>query len=403
MKKFALSTIFLVVLVDLIGFGIVLPLLPFYAAEFGVSAVGVGFLYSIYSFAQLIFSPIWGAVSDRIGRRPVMLFSTFGAFCAYILFALSDSFWALFISRLLAGAMGGNISTAQAYVADVTTHEERAKGMGLIGAAFGIGFMAGPALASILIHPALAASFNNPYAVPGFFAAGLSLTSFVMIFFKLPETVRLSVNKDADRVVRTGVFTRKFWVSLREESAMSKRHLLPIFLMSIFLLSFGHSSLYSAFPLFCKTLLAMPPERVGLQFALMGLIAVFVQGGLIRFLVARFGESRLFLTGCVLLSIGMAMIPMANSEMTLALYLSLTVLGASLNGPTLNSMISKEAGPGMTGAVMGSSQGLSALGRAVGPAWGGLLFGLFPCAPFFATALLISTTVFFGIKIRRNS
>src|SRR3989338_10329339 len=148
------------------GFGIVLPLLPFYASEFKASAVTIGLLYSVYSLAQLVFSPFWGSLSDRFGRRPIMLLSTLGSALSYILFALSGSLGALLLSRLLAGIMGGNISTAQAYVADVTTHEERAKGMGLIGAAFGIGFIMGPAISKLLIHSNVADFFHmsqNPY------------------------------------------------------------------------------------------------------------------------------------------------------------------------------------------------------------------------------------------------
>ena len=153
MKNLRLFTVFLVVLIALIGFGIVLPLMPFYASEFGASPIMIGLLYSIYSVAQLIFSPIWGGWSDKIGRRPIMLLSTFGASVAYILFGLADTFTLLMLSRLLAGVMGGNISTAQAYIADVTDVKDRAQGMGLIGAAFGLGFVMGPALATGLIHP----------------------------------------------------------------------------------------------------------------------------------------------------------------------------------------------------------------------------------------------------------
>ena len=152
MNKPALATVFLVVMIDLLGFGIVLPLLPFYAQEFSASAVTIGLLYSVYSFMQLIFSPIWGSLSDRIGRRPIMLLSTFGAVLAYVIFGLAESLGVLFFSRIIAGVMGGNISTAQAYIADVTDKENRAKGMGLIGAAFGIGFVVGPASATLLIH-----------------------------------------------------------------------------------------------------------------------------------------------------------------------------------------------------------------------------------------------------------
>ncbi|MDR9367221.1 MAG: MFS transporter, partial [Balneolaceae bacterium] len=140
-NKSALATVFLVVVIDLLGFGIVLPLLPFYAQEFSASAVTIGLLYSVYSFMQLIFSPIWGSWSDRVGRRPIMLMSTFGAVIAYIIFGFAGSLSVLFLSRIVAGTMGGNISTAQAYIADITDSENRARGMGLIGAAFGIGFV----------------------------------------------------------------------------------------------------------------------------------------------------------------------------------------------------------------------------------------------------------------------
>src|SRR5574341_1291469 len=159
-KSTPLITVFLAVFIDLIGFGIVLPLLPFYASVFSATPVQIGLLYSIYSLAQLIFSPIWGGFSDRVGRRPIMLLSTLGASAAYLLFGFSHSFLLLFLSRLMAGVMGGNISTAQAYVADITTLADRAKGMGLIGAAFGIGFVLGPAISSLLIHPSFLKVFK---------------------------------------------------------------------------------------------------------------------------------------------------------------------------------------------------------------------------------------------------
>jgi len=202
LKKGSLATVFLVVLIDLIGFGLVLPLLPFYAREFAATPVVIGLLYSIYSVAQLLFSPIWGSLSDRLGRRPIMLLSTGGAVVAYIIFGLAGSLAVLFVSRLVAGVMGGNIATAQAYIADVTSDEDRAKGMGLIGAAFGIGFVLGPALASGLIHPGFQEWVGamgltglaewmevRRFGLPGFFAAFLSLCSFLMVLFFLPETV----------------------------------------------------------------------------------------------------------------------------------------------------------------------------------------------------------------------
>ena len=405
-KKTALLTVFLVVLVDLMGFGIVLPLLPFYASKFEASPVVIGLLYSVYSFAQLIFSPIWGGWSDRVGRRPIMLMSTLGSVLSYLIFAFSHSLGLLFISRLLAGIMGGNISTAQAYVADVTTEENRAKGMGLIGAAFGIGFVLGPALSSLLILPAVQQALSqsalpgaafaaaNKFFLPGLIAALLSLTSFVLVVFKLPETVHGSVAADPSRVQRSSIFSVRFW------SGLSGSGLLPLFFLSTLILSLGQSSLYSAFPLFCKKTLSMPPEKVGLLFVWMGVVTVLVQGGAIRPLVKRFGEKKLFLAGNLLLMLGLAVLPFASTEKMLAAALALMGLGASLNGPTLISLISKTAPPKEMGRTLGSSQGLSALGRVIGPTWGGWLFSFSPKAPFLMTAGVVFVTALIGFYIQ---
>lgn len=402
-KKGSLATVFLAVLIDLMGFGLVLPLLPFYASTFHASAVSIGLLYSIYSLAQLIFSPLWGGLSDRIGRRPIMLLSTLGAACAYLLFALSHSLTLLFLSRLLAGVMGGNISTAQAYTADVTSPEERAKGMGLIGAAFGIGFVLGPALSTLLIHPSflklLPFSVQNPYALPGFFAAAMSLVSFLLVLFKLPETVTPGEKKD--RPDRAGVFSKSFWRSIFEAQKSGLRPLFPLLILSAFLLAFAQASLYSAFPLFCQSRLGMPAEKVGLQFAIMGLIAVLVQGVMIRSLVKKWGEENLFFIGSILMTGGLACIPLATSQNMLTFFLILMVLGNSLNGPTLNSRISKEADPSQIGRAMGTSQGASGLGRVAGPTWGGWLFGISYPLPFVATAVLVSITLWAGIKLKQ--
>ncbi len=399
----ALLTVFLAVLIDLMGFGIVLPLLPFYAQIFRASAVQIGLLYSIYSFAQLIFSPIWGGLSDRVGRRPIMLMSTLGASFAYLLFGFSNSLALLFVSRLLAGVMGGNISTAQAYVADVTTHEDRAKGMGLIGAAFGIGFAIGPAIATLLIHPAFLKSFHiaeaHRFAIPGFFAAFLSLSSFLLVFFKLPETVKKTGN-DSARIVRSSVFTRTFWQSIFEEKESGIKHLFPMFMASMFLLSFAQSSLYSSFPLFCKQVLNFSAEQVGTMFVYMGVIAIVIQGGLIKFLTKQFGEKKLFLFGSVLMTSGFFLLPFAYSKGILTIFLCLMSVGASLNGPTLTSLISKEADPARVGVTMGTSQGIASLGRVIGPTWGGFLYDVSHSLPFLLTASFLSMTILIGSKLQ---
>lgn len=403
-NKSSLATVFLAVLIDLMGFGIVLPLLPFYANLFHASPVAIGLLYSIYSFAQLVFSPLWGALSDRVGRRPIMLMSTLGASFAYLLFGFAHNLWLLFLSRLIAGIMGGNISTAQAYVADVTSREERARGMGLIGAAFGIGFVMGPVISAVLIHPFFLKTFHiaveNEYAIPGFFAAGLSFISFLLVFFKLPETVQRT-KKDAGTIIKNSIFAKGFWQTVLEQNRSGIRLLFPMLIGCAFLYSFAQSSLYSSFPLFCEARLGLSAPKVGMLYAYLGIIAIGVQGGGIRPLVKRFGEERLYFTGSILMMAGFALIPMARTEGGLLVFLGLLSLGGSLMGPTLNSLISKEVDPENMGTAMGTSQGIAALGRVVGPTWGGLLYGISAGAPFLATAAFLVLTILAGARLVR--
>jgi len=404
-SKTALWTVFLAVLIDLMGFGIVLPLLPFYASTFHASAIQIGLLYSIYSFAQLIFSPVWGSLSDRVGRRPIMLMSTFGASIAYIVFGLAHTLALLFISRAIAGMMGGNISTAQAYVADVTTHEDRAKGMGLIGAAFGIGFVMGPAISTILIHPKFLDFFHiaavNKFSAPGFFASILSFTSFLLVLFKLPETRKKTENQEI-RIIKLSVFSKKFWQSIVAERKNEQDSLFPLLILSVFLLSFSQASLYSSFPIFCSQWLHMSAEQVGMLFVYMGVIAAVVQGGLIKKLSKKFGERNLFFSGNIILILAFIMLPFSKSATDLILILSLMSIGASLNVPTLNSLISKAANPEQVGAVMGTSQGIASLGRVIGPTWGGFLIHFSYRLPFLLTASLLSMTLYVGTQLKKR-
>ena len=238
---------------------------------------------------------------------------------------------------------------------------------------------------------------QNKYAVPGFFAAFLSTVSFFLVLTRLPETVKLSQSSDAERIVRAGIFTRKFWRSL---SKKNKDSVLTALLISLLLISVGHSALYSAFPLFCSRQLGLTTENVGILFAIMGLIAVFIQGGLIRMLEKTFGERKLFVAGSLLMALGLALIPLARNIQTLSLYLAVLAVGGSLNGPTLNSLISKHSQPSGIGALMGTAQGLSALGRVIGPTWGGILFGIGFRLPFMITALVVFTTVWVGLSLR---
>ena len=394
-KKRALLTVFLVVMIDLIGFGIVLPGLEFYAASLQASPLFSGIIYSAYSLAQLIFSPIWGSLSDRIGRRPIMMLSTLGASGAYLLFAFSNSLGMLLFCRLFAGVMAGNISTAQAYVADVTDAKDRAKGMGLIGAAFGIGFVVGPALGGILMKffP------SNPFHAIGLLAASLSAVSFLLVITCLPESRNEASRESKGRVVKTSIFTKNFWKYLKQINQES-RGVFSWLLVSVFLLALGQASIYAAFPYFCRTELHLPVSAVYKQYILMGLVAVFIQGGLIRVLVKKFSERNLFWLGSLLLVLGLGSIPFANNVSALTVFMILMTVGASLAVPTLTSLVSKESTPENYGVTMGISQSFSATARAVGPTWGSALLGISFRAPFIVTALVVSLTVYFGWKLQ---
>ncbi|PIQ86584.1 MAG: hypothetical protein COV74_04190 [Candidatus Omnitrophica bacterium CG11_big_fil_rev_8_21_14_0_20_45_26] len=409
----ALLTIFLVILVDLIGFGIILPLIPYYASTFHATPIAIGFLFSIYSLAQLIFSPIWGGLSDRIGRRPIMMISTLGAAVAYVVFALSNNLPMLFFSRLLAGIMGGNISTGYAYVADITSHEDRAKGMGLIGAAFGIGFVLGPALATILIHPRFLSFLNldtaHKYMLPGFFACALSVLSFILVLTKLKETVHHTLHEEEEPIAyeqgetglfKSSIFSKGFWQFLLQKQSSIIPHLFLLLVGCAFLNSFAQSSLYSAFPLYCKNIMNISAGHVGTLYVYMGVVAVIIQGVLIRIITRWLSEKKVFLIGSIIMPIGLAAVAFMPSKGWLAFSLCVMSLGASLYGPTLNSLISKEADPSQLGRAMGISQGISALARVLGPAWGGFLFGIQYRLPFLLTAGLLSFAIIVGVSIQ---
>jgi len=402
-----LVTVFLIVLVDLIGFGVILPLLPFYASDFGATPVQVGLLYSVFSIAQLFFSPIWGSLSDRIGRRPVMLISTLGAAVAYIVFGLAETLTMLFVARAIAGVMGGNIATAQAYIADSTTPENRARGMGLLGAAFGLGFVLGPAIATGLIHPAFqqlfvfagwttAADFiaEHRLSLPAYAAAFLSLASFGLVWFRMEETV-VPGAQVAEGNVRQGFFTIRYWKDL----PLGDVNVRWIF-ASFFLLSFGQASLYSAFPLYCEAVLGMNAEQVGIQFFFVGIVTVVTQGVLIRPLTKIFREESLFLTGNILMVAGLAGLGFSTETWMFTAFLLLMAFGNSLNAPTVTSLMSKAADPTRIGTVMGAAQGLGGLGRSIGPTWGGALFAVMYGLPFMATAVVMVLTVAAGVKVR---
>ena len=363
--------LFLIVFIDLVGFGIIIPLTPFYAEHFGASPDVVTLLTPTYSLAQFIFAPIWGRLSDRYGRKPILLLTLAGAVAAYTIYGLADSLAALFVARAFAGAMAGNIAVAQAFMADITTPETRAKGMGLIGAAFGLGFILGPAIGGTLAghEPG-----NLNFAMPAMAAAGASLVAIVLTFLLLKEPERERV-----AMARTGRIA-ELVQSMRQPN-------LGLLIFLFFLITFAFASMESTFALWSERQFHWGPQQNGYIFAFAGLVSAFVQGGCIGPLTKRFGEVRLLIAGAVILALGLFLIPLSNGLPLLLVAMALLALGSGLGNPTLSSLISQSVDRRHQGGSLGVAQSASSLARMFGPASAGLIFVEFGRAwPFFVAA-----------------
>lgn len=355
MKRSPLIVIFTTVFIDLVGFGIVIPVLPFYAegTTFNATPRTVGLLFASYSIMQLIFSPILGRLSDRYGRRPVLLISIIGTGVGFLILGFAMTLWMLFLGRILDGITGGNISTAQAYIADVTTKENRAKGMGMIGAAFGLGFIFGPAIGGILsrwgIH------------VPFFFAASLCFANAVLLYFTLPETVT------RDHPARNLAGGR----SLGQIIKSLKQPRLAFILAIYFFFIVAFSIMTTSFSLYTMFRFGYDAQHTGYLFAYVGLIAVIVQGGLIGRLVKKFGELPLIIFGAFCFAISLFAVPFvgpaAGGLAALLVGGGVFSLGNSLATPALTSIASKSVGAAEQGTVLGVTQSVASLARAVGP------------------------------------
>jgi MFS transporter, DHA1 family, tetracycline resistance protein len=371
------TIIFVTVFIDLLGFGIIIPLMPFYAETFGANALTVGLLNTSFSLMQFLFAPFWGRLSDRVGRRPVILIGLFGSFVAYLLFGLAQSLTLLFAARIAAGIAGANIPTAQAYMADVTTPENRAKGMGLVGAAFGLGFIFGPAIGGFLSQWG--------YQAPSFFASGLSLVNFTAAWFLLPESRRADAGERV-RMTRLDAF----------REALSRKRL-PELLLIYFVVVTAFSSFELNFSLYGELRFGFTSTTIGYVFAFIGIVLSVVQGLLVGRVVPKLGEHRVVPAAIAILCVGMALIPVAGTTWVLVIACAILALGMGFHSPSITSAISRLSGAHEQGGVLGIAQAVASLGRIIGPAWGGFLYDRFgvtspfyAAAGFLAVALLLS-------------
>jgi len=386
-------TLFLIVFIDLVGFGIVIPLLPFYGEHFQADPFTVSMIMATYSLGQFIAAPFWGRLSDTIGRRPVLILSLFGAVLSYVWLGFATTLWMLFAARLMGGLMAGNISTAFAYIADITTVENRAKGMGIVGAAFGLGFIAGPAIGGILAGPdPLTADFQTP----AFVAAGLSFLAFLLTIILLKESLSSQARAKAASTPRPNR-----WVLMGE--AM-KRPGIGLLITISFLATFVFAGMETTFAMWSRRQMGWGPEQNGYLFAFVGIIAALLQGGVVGRLAKRFGEGNLIVQGSIALALGMLMIPFCTSVTMLAIAMMIVAYGFSVINPALNSLISLRSASGEQGMMMGVARSATTMARVVGPAWAGILFAqLGKEWPYYAGMVMMVLVAVLGIRSLKDN
>jgi DHA1 family tetracycline resistance protein-like MFS transporter len=343
-----LSIIFLTIFVNLVGFGIIIPLLPFYAQTFGASPLAIGLLFASFSLSQLVASPILGDLSDRWGRRPVLILSLLGTVVSFVMLALATSLSLLFAARIVDGLSGGNITTARAYIADITTEENRAKAYGLLGAAFGLGFIVGPGLGAALSHIS--------YTAPIWAAAAITVVATAVAFFWLPETVH--------RAHAGGRSPRR---ALAE--VWQRAHLRVLF--SIDFAYWTAFAVYqTTFALFGARRFGFDASHTGYLLSAFGVLGVVVQGAMVGPIVATLGERRTLAVGLLFAAVGWGGSAVTHSLPVFVAMLVPGAIGIGLCNATLSSLVSKSAGSHEQGRVQGAAGGLESLGRTIGPVWG---------------------------------
>lgn len=386
MKDKRLLIIFLTVFIDLVGFGIIIPMNPYLAEAFGASPLQVGLLMSVYSLMQFLFSPIWGQISDRTGRRPVILVSLLGAAAAHLGFAFASGFWGLVIARALAGLFGGNLSAAMAYIADITDEKNRSKGMGMIGAAFGLGFILGPSIGGIFADigkqlgsvPPLGQSF------PAVVASAICFLNFLFALKSLPESrsvaTTTATTSTASHALRFQRIAHAFATPV-----------LNVLMLLLFLNTFALAHVEATLFLFVQEHYHWTLTQASFGFAYIGVIMVITQGYLIRKFMPRWGERKVLLVGFILSALGFAASSLAGDLWILAVGVTFLGFGNGLANPSLNGSISLVSGKDVQGSNLGVSQSLSSMARILGPPTGGFLFQQFsPSAPFAAAAVVIA-------------
>jgi DHA1 family multidrug resistance protein-like MFS transporter len=339
----------------MVGFGIIIPIMPFYVTSLGASAFDLGLLMSTFSLVQFLFAPFWGNLSDRIGRKPLIAIGLAGYICSYIIMASASAIWMLFVGRVLGGMLSSaTLPAAQAYVADNTTIKERGGGMGMLGAAMGLGMVFGPGIGGLLSTFGLAAPF--------LFAAGLAALNLVFVLAFLPAPKRAPVPVAKQR--------RPSQVALLTQALGGP---LAFFFVMAFLVSFAMGNLESTFALYSQAELGFTATDMGIAFTFMGLAGAIMQGALVGKAIDRYGEERLIQFGLIATAAGFLLILAAFDRVSMIVFITAQSVGSAFLRPAISSLLSKRTTTGQ-GATLGMQSSFDSLGRIVGPAWGGFIF-----------------------------
>jgi MFS transporter, DHA1 family, tetracycline resistance protein len=352
-----LFSIILVVFIDLLGFSLIIPLLPYYAQAFNASDITIGLLLASYAAGQLIGAPLLGRASDRFGRRPILLISIFGTFLGFLIFGFATSLTMLFASRILQGLTGGNLSVAQAYITDVTDSKSRNRGLGMIGAAFGLGFIIGPAFGGILS--------SVSYSVPAFVAAGLSFINLLLIIFWLPES--LTVERRTKLTQKKSIFSMKTLLDTLNHPLAGR------LLVIRFLYSFAFVILQSIFSLFALRRFGMSVVATGFVLTYVGVISVFTQAWLVGKLSQRFKDTILIESGLLLLALGLLIWGFAPNISLLVFSVTPIALAGGLLNTVVPSALTKTVEPQEVGGILGLATSIESFTRVISPLLGGFL------------------------------
>ena len=367
-----LMILFFTMIVVMLGFGMIIPIMPFYIKSFGASGSAMGGLMAIYGFLQFVFSPIWGGLSDRIGRKPVLMIGVLGNAIAQLLFGLSTELWMLFAARALAGLLSSaTLPTAMAYIGDSTEDKDRSGGMGIIGAAMGLGMVLGPGLAGVLAERSL--------SLPFLLASALSLLALGLVFFLLPEPERKShpVTEAAKRLSRLGQMIQALGGPLG-----------VLFLMT-FLLTFGLTNFESVFGLYSVDRYSYTPKQVGLVLTTIGLISALMQGTATGPLTRRFGEVKIIHLALLGSAVGFVLMTLPDSMPGVLLTTGFYTFSNAMLNPAVQALISRQARAGQ-GITMGMSNSFQSLGRIVGPLYAGNIYDLGMNLPYLSGAAIMA-------------